>query len=291
MSESRRNAGVRGKVTETHEISRRAVLKGGGATLTLGMLAGAFGAALPRDVKAQASAASVNVLTILYPSGEGVEFDFDYYRDKHLKMFMSLQRDAVERFELRRVIAPPMPPGIPAPPPGSGFGPKLPFSAIATVWVKDMPTFAANSQKHANVLSNDVPRFTNGKPIIQFERFAGAMGAARDAPKRGDRCLNMLYPNGQDVLWDVEKYRTGHMPLIMNLYGKEAIRRFELRKGEYGAAPGTQPTYIGVVAIYVANQEKMQAAGREHGRKLMEEARTVSSVGPTTFPSIIWALA
>jgi len=286
MSDSSRTA------TEAGEISRREVLRGGGATLTLSVVAGAFGAAAPRGANAQASpATSANVLTIVYPSGDGVEFDHDYYRHKHIKMFMSLHRGAVERFEMRLAIAPPMPPGMPTPPPGSGFGPKRPFSAITTVWINDMPAFAATSRKHAKVLSDDVLKFTNGTPIIQFDRFAGAMGAARNVPKVGDRCLNMLYPNGPDVLWDVEKYRTGQMPLIMNLYGSEAIQRFELRKGAYGAAPGTQPAYIGVVAIYVASQDKMQAAGREHGRKLMEEARTVSSVGPTTFPSIIWALA
>src|SRR5580698_5333243 len=83
--------------------SRRAVLQSAGSAVTLGMLAGAFGAVLPQGARAAESAKDGHAMTILYPAGEGVKFDPDYYRDHHLKLIMSLYGSSIKRFELRTV--------------------------------------------------------------------------------------------------------------------------------------------------------------------------------------------
>ena len=68
--------------------SRRAVL-----------LAAAFGAVLRGGVRAAESAGDVHAMTILYPAGEGIKFDPDYYRDHHLKLIMRLYGSSIKRFE------------------------------------------------------------------------------------------------------------------------------------------------------------------------------------------------
>lgn len=251
--------------------SRRDVLKNSGAALTFGLIAGTCGTALPNAVSNRASA-----LTILYPGGP---FDFDYYRREHLKTMRRVYGASLERIELRRVVPPPTPPGMLVSPPA--------FSAAVNFWISNLGTFLANHQKQGGALGGDAAPFTSATPIVQLDTFQGALGAARSVPRIGERCLMFLFPNGAGVRWDADVYRTKHMPLIMQLYGEKAIRRFEVRSGERGATPGSKPSYLGLVNIYVADQAAMQAAGREHGARLMAENATFSSVDPTVFTSII----
>ena len=115
------------------------------------------------------------------------------------------------------------------------------------------------------------------------------MGAPRAEMKVGDTCLTILYPNSADVRWDVDYYRKGHMPLIMRLYGKDAIKRFELRKGVSGQTGG-KPAYIGTVNIYINDQKAFDAAGKEHGKTLVADVPHFSSVMPVAFPTILYGI-
>ncbi|HEV7717059.1 MAG TPA: EthD family reductase, partial [Steroidobacteraceae bacterium] len=262
---------------ETHSYSRRDVVKTGGSAVTLGMLAAAFGATLPKGVRAAESAQGVNALTILYPAGEGLTFNADYYRDHHLKMIMKLYGNTIQRFELRKVNAPPAGAAAPPPPPAGAPAPPPRYAAAINIWINDLDAFNANNQKHGKTMTDDVPNFTNAKPIIQYDKVHGEMGAKRSAPKLGDTCLTILYPNSDGVRWDVDYYKKGHMPLIMRLYGEKAIKRFELRKGDSGMGGG-KPAYIGSVNIYINEQAAFDAAGKQHGKTLQEDVPHFSSV-------------
>jgi uncharacterized protein (TIGR02118 family) len=255
-------------MTDSH--TRRAILAHG----TLGMLAAAFGATLPVGVRAADSATGVNALTILYPAGEGLTFNADYYRDRHLTLIMKLYGSTIQRFELRKVSAP-----------------NAKYAAAINIWINDLEGFQANNQKHGKTLTDDVPHFTNSRPVIQFDKVHGEMGASRTAPKLGDTCLTIVYPNSEGVRWDVDYYKKGHMPLIMNLYGEKAIRRFELRKGDSGMAPGSKAEFIGSINIYIAHQAAFDAAGKEHGQTLVKDVPNFSSVMPVAFPTVIHGLA
>ena len=241
--------------------------------VTLGMLAAAFGATLPLGVRAADSAKGVSCLTIVYPAGEGLTFNADYYRDHHLKTIMKLYGSTIERFELRKVSAP-----------------QAKYAAAVNIWIADLDAFKAHNDKHGKTLQDDVPNFTNGRPTIQFDKIHGEMGAKRNAPKVGDTCLTILYPNSDGVRWDVEYYKTGHMPLIMRLYGEKAIKRFELRKGDAGMAPNSKADFIGSVNIYINDQAAFDAAGKVHGPTLVKDVPNFSSVNPIAFPTVIYGI-
>jgi uncharacterized protein (TIGR02118 family) len=258
----------------TDLYTRRAVTHSVGASITLGMLASAFGAVLPKGARAAGSAAGGNCLTILYPAGQGVTFNADYYRDHHLVTIMKLYGKTIDRFELRTVAAAPAPR----------------FSAAVNIWISDLEAFNANNQTHGATLRDDVHNFTNGQPTIQYDKVHGEMGEPRSAMKRGDTCLTIVYPNGKDVRWDVDYYRTHHMPLIMKLYGSAAIKRFELRKGDSGQQGGA-PAYIGSVNIYINDQQAFDAAGKEHGPTLVKDVPHFSSVMPLAFPTTLYGVA
>src|SRR5690348_5605227 len=170
-SNENRGNGIAIESVERASYSRRDVLTSGGTAMTLGMLASAFGATLPRGARAAGSAQGVNCLTILYPSGDGIHFNADYYRDHHLTLIMKLYTNTISRFELRTVAAAAA--GAPAPK----------FAAAVNIWIADLPAFLANNQKHGKTLTDDVPHFTNGMPTIQFDSVQGEAGAKRSAPK------------------------------------------------------------------------------------------------------------
>lgn len=258
-------------------MNRRQVLQGAGSAVTFGMLASAFGTALPRGVNAKQAAALTDCMTIVYPAGEGTRFDPDYYRDHHLKLIMELYGKSIARFELR-----------PTAPPAAG-APAVPFAAAINIWIADFAAMAANNEKHSQRLIADVPNFTNAMPTIQFDKIHGEAGARRSAPKIGDTCLTILYPNQEGVRWDVDYYVKHHMPLIMKLYGRKAIKRFELRKGDTAQTGGTPP-YIGSINIYIEDHKAFEAAGKQHGPTLVADVPNFSSVMPTAFETKIYGI-
>jgi uncharacterized protein (TIGR02118 family) len=256
-------------------LNRRDLLKNAGAGVTLGMLASVFGAVLPDGVGASESAAGVDCMTILYPAGEGVTFDADYYRDHHLVTIMRLYGKSISRFELRKVV------------PSTDGAPPVPYSVAINIWIANLEAFDAGNAEHGPTLVADVPHFTNSLPTIQYDKIHGQLGRPRGAAQIGDTCLTILYDNGDAVRWDVDYYRRHHMPLIMRLYGPKAISRFELRKGDAGQALGTKPAFIGSVNIYINEQTAFDAAGKEHGPTLVKDVPNFSSIMPHAFPTII----
>jgi uncharacterized protein (TIGR02118 family) len=222
-----------------------------------------------------------HAMTILYPAGDGIKFDADYYRDHHLKLIMQLYGSSIKRFELRTVP----PSAAPALPPNGGPPPPK-FSAAVNIWLADVAAFNANNTKYGAQLVADVPHFTNSQPTIQYDDVYGMMGEPATDMKVGDTCLTIVYPNSEGVRWDVEYYKAHHMPLIMKLYGKAAIKRFELRKGASGQTGGQAP-YIGSVNIYIQDQKAFDAAGKEHGPTLVKDVPHFSSVMPIAFPTTI----
>jgi uncharacterized protein (TIGR02118 family) len=233
-----------------HALSRRDLLKGTGSALTWAALSSTFGAT------AAEGAAGGDCMTILYPAGEGLKFNADYYRAHHLPLITKLYGTSIERFELRPVAA-----AVGAPPSA--------FAAAVNIWIADRKAFDANNEKHSKTLVDDVPNFSNAQPVIQFDKVHGMAGAARSAMQMGDTCLTILYPNGENV---------------------KAIKRFELRKGSNDMAGGP-PKYIGTVNIYIGDRKAFDAAQAQHGDTLRKDVPNFSSVMPTAFATIIQGLS
>lgn len=258
--------------------SRREVIKGAGAAVTLGALASAFGAMLPRHARAQASAANANCMTIVYPAGEGLKFDADYYRDKHIPLVKSVYGKNIERIELRTVTPPPE------------GRPPVPFAALVNIWFAQPADLSGVTEQDRQKLSEDIARFTNAQPVMQFDSVLAETGAARSEMKVGDGVFAILYPSGEGVRFNIERYASGHMPLIMRLYGTKAIKRFEVRKGESGLVPETGPTYLGNMSLYINDAEAFAEAGRKHRKEMADDLPHFSNITPTVFNTIIHAI-
>jgi uncharacterized protein (TIGR02118 family) len=121
-----------------------------------GLAAAAFGGAVL--VASGGSAEAVEnkkgdrCLTVLFPSGEGVHFDIEYYVNHHIPLVLSLYGKSIRNYEVFQVQATP-----------NGSPP--PFLAMANIWIADQEAFNKASREHAKDFGPDVPNFTNAKTI------------------------------------------------------------------------------------------------------------------------------
>jgi uncharacterized protein (TIGR02118 family) len=156
-----------GKET-VRKSGRRDMLAGAGKIMMFGaagaVLSACGAAETPADAVVDAPDAEdvigARCVTVLYPNGDDVTFDFDYYRDKHLTLIMDLYGDSIRRFELRKGLA-------------DADGSEPPYLATISIWIADMDAFAAAAELHTQTLIDDVRNFTNALPVIQSEELYG----------------------------------------------------------------------------------------------------------------------
>jgi uncharacterized protein (TIGR02118 family) len=150
------------------ESGRRDMLAGAGKFMIFGAASVVLSACGSADTPVDAPADSPDAedvigarcITVLYPNGDDVTFDYDYYRDKHLTLIMDLYGESIRRFELRK--------GLPGP-----DGSKPMYVATISIWIADIDAFAAAGELHTQTLIDDVPNFTNTTPVFQTEELYG----------------------------------------------------------------------------------------------------------------------
>ena len=138
------------------QYSRRQVLGGAVSTVTLGTLALFLGARVSPVSAGEQALIGSQCMTILYPHGDDITFDFEYYKNKHMTLIMDLYGKSIRRFELRK--------GMPGP-----DGSKPSYIATINIWIADLEAFTRFGEEHSQTLIDDVPNFTNGMPTIQAD--------------------------------------------------------------------------------------------------------------------------
>ena len=134
---------------------RRSLILGAGRAALAGVAA-AVGASAPTSARAD-STKGQECMTILYPNGADVHFDFDYYERTHIHNIMNAYGKSISRFELRRGQ-----PGADGAPP--------PYIATITIWIADPKAFDEAAAKHQAALRADVPKFTNSMLVAQRDK-------------------------------------------------------------------------------------------------------------------------
>ena len=137
------------------QYDRRSVLLGAGTAAAAGVAA-TLGAG---EAQAQGRV-DQECMTIVYPSGPDVRFNFDYYVNTHMPLIMRLYGKSISRFELRRGQ-----PGADGAPP--------PYIATITIWIADPAAFDAAAAEHQAGIRADVAKFTNAMLIAQRDKIVG----------------------------------------------------------------------------------------------------------------------
>lgn len=130
-------------------ITRRTATQLLGGFTTLGALLSAPLAASDTGAK--------HCLSVLYPWQADARFDFDYYRDRHLKMMSELYGKSIGPQQVRKGLRK-----------GDGSAPA--FVAIMTVEILSMEAFDAAGKQHLPKLLADLANFSNITPVGQIEQ-------------------------------------------------------------------------------------------------------------------------
>ena len=95
-------------------------------------------------------------VTILYPNGDGKQFDMDYYSTKHMPMVASLLGDSLKFFEIDKGIA------------GRTPGEPIPYLAIGYFYFDRLSAYQNSFKANAEKIRSDIPNYTNIQPVVQI---------------------------------------------------------------------------------------------------------------------------
>lgn len=95
-------------------------------------------------------------VTVLYPNGEGIHFDMDYYAKSHIPMVQRLFGKAMKGASIDKGIAA----GAPGAP--------LPYLAIGYLYFDNIADFKDGMKAFGKEIQADIPKYTNTKAVIQI---------------------------------------------------------------------------------------------------------------------------
>jgi hypothetical protein len=256
----------------TEDISRRRLLRGIGQSAAMGSLA----TLLPRYLAAAESAAAapkMNIcLSMLYPVGEGLSFDADAFRDRHIGVLKTAYAGGLERVELR----------VPAP--AREGAPPAPLLAAVSMWISDFNKFAAGANAHARDVSASMASITKSAPMAQFDNVIASVGAERGSVLANVACLSNFFEAKDGATLDTKGLAESYVPKFYAAYGPAAIQRIEVAEG-IQSANGSKPLMLGAVNFYIADTGKFQeVSGSDAVKQLAPEEAKYYSKPPIQTP-------
>ena len=94
-------------------------------------------------------------VSVLYPNGDGKNFDIDYYCNQHVPMVGGLLGDAVKAATVEKGLG--------------GGEPDSPatYAAMGNLYFDSLDSFQNSFGPNAEKIMADLPNFTNIEPVIQ----------------------------------------------------------------------------------------------------------------------------
>jgi hypothetical protein len=243
-------------------ISRRVVLNGIGQSATLGALAAALPAQLRAAEAAPAAAAATYCLTRIYRPGEGLAFDSDGFRDRHLPTMIKAYGKTADRVELR--VPAPVQAGAPAPL----------IMATVNIWFRDVQGFLGKHKDAAKDLTASMEQITKAPAVEQVDQVLASLGDERVSVPIDCLCLSMYFPTKEGGTMDTKYFAETFYPKFAEKYGSPAIRRIEVT----GAATPKSPV-VGATHVYIRDEEKFDAAATTNA-DLFTELQDKTNIAP-----------
>lgn len=95
-------------------------------------------------------------VSVLYPNGEGKNFDMDYYCNQHVQLVEELLGDSVKAATVEKGLGGAIP-GSPAT-----------YAAMGNLYFASMDSFQNSFGPNAEKIMGDLPNFTNIEPVVQI---------------------------------------------------------------------------------------------------------------------------
>ena len=95
-------------------------------------------------------------ISVMYPNTEGKKFDMEYYCNKHMPMVRQKLGKAVKRVAVEAGLG------------GAEPGAPAVYVAMGHLYFASMDDFQAAFMPHAQYFMEDIPNYTDIKPVIQI---------------------------------------------------------------------------------------------------------------------------
>lgn len=206
-------------------------------------------------------------MSMLYPAGEGLAFDADGFRDRHVAVLKTAYGAGLDRIELR--VVPPAAPGVSAPP----------VLAAVNVWIKDVNKFVEGANAHAKDIAASMATITASKPMAQFDKVVSSFGEPRENVVAGSTCSSSVFlvkevPEKGAATWDSKGYAENYLGKLFEAFGPGVIQRIEVLEGAQ-AVGGSKLLMLGTANVYIGDEKKyLEALGSDAVKAaLAEEAK------------------
>jgi uncharacterized protein (TIGR02118 family) len=91
--------------------------------------------------------------------------------------------------------------------------------------------------------------------------------------------VSVLYPSGDNAMFDMDYYCKRHMPMVQDRLGA-ACKRVAVEKGLSGGAPNTAPSYIAMGHLFFDSVAEFQAAFAPHASELLGDVPNYTNTKP-----------
>ncbi|WP_192348724.1 EthD family reductase [Algoriphagus sp. Y33] len=94
---------------------------------------------------------------------------------------------------------------------------------------------------------------------IQGDYLTVPQSRLSDPSEKGLIKLSVMYPYEEGKHFDMEYYKSKHMPMVANLLGSSLVK-YTIEKGVASGIPNTQMPYMAIGSFYVKSLADYQAA-------------------------------
>jgi uncharacterized protein (TIGR02118 family) len=93
-------------------------------------------------------------------------------------------------------------------------------------------------------------------------------------------CLSVIYPNGPNANFDLDYYRSVHMPLVQDRLGPGGLVRYELGRGIAGWPPNGSAPFVMICDMYFETRDALQEAFAANHAELTGDIPVYTNIRP-----------
>lgn len=97
--------------------------------------------------------------------------------------------------------------------------------------------------------------------------------------KEGMIKVTIMYPNGEDKTFDMDYYKSKHMPMLQELYG-DALKLIEIDKGIAGRTPDEAIPYLAIGYLHFDNLKAYQEGVVQHIEQIRADIPNYTNIIP-----------
>ena len=97
--------------------------------------------------------------------------------------------------------------------------------------------------------------------------------------KAGTIKVSVLYPAGEGKTFDMDYYRSKHVPMVADMLGNAVIGA-TVEEGLAGGEPNSKPIYHAIGNLYFESVESFQQAFGAAAEKIMQDTPNYTNIVP-----------